>query len=111
VPSSESGRETHALHAALYRPVLLGGVAPAFLFVEACAVFLLLFEAGLHGTTILLAVLDCAVLHPLARWLSARDPQIVELAVRSLTAGDFYSPLPGLRATVGRALPALPGRS
>jgi type IV secretory pathway TrbD component len=98
------------IHAALVRPVLYAGVAPQFLFVEAAAVFLLLFEAGLHVLTVGLAVFYCAVFHPLAAYLCGRDPLIADLYVRSLRGADFYAAAPGLGARVPAADPALPGR-
>jgi type IV secretory pathway TrbD component len=100
--------ERHALHPALYRPVLFGGVAAPFLFVEGCAVFLLLFEAGLHVATLLAAGFYCAFFHPLARRLSARDPQILELAVRSLGTADFYAAQPLVRSRIPSVDPPLP---
>jgi type IV secretory pathway TrbD component len=100
--------ERHALHPALYRPVLIGGVAAPFLFLEGCAVFLLLFEAGLHVATLLAAAFYCVLFHPLARRLSARDPQILELAVRSFGSADFYAAQPHIRARMPRLDPPLP---
>jgi|SRR5580693_1457519 hypothetical protein len=103
--------EAHRIHPSLHRPVLYAGVAPAFLFVEACAVFLLLFEAGVHTATVLLSLFYCAVLHPVALALCARDPQIAELYVRSLAGADFYLAAPGFGARIPPIDPALPGRN
>jgi type IV secretory pathway TrbD component len=100
--------EKSTIHPALYRPVLYAGVAPQFLFVEACAVFLLLFEAGIHLATCGLCLFYCLVFHPLAVHLCARHPMIAELYVRSLRGRDFYSALPALEAAVPAADPALP---
>jgi type IV secretory pathway TrbD component len=103
--------EQHRLHPSLYRPVLYAGVAPAFLFLEVCAVFLLLFEAGLHTATILLSLFYCLVFHPVALSLCARDPLIAELYLRSLRSADFYTASPGFAARVPPIDPALPRRS
>jgi type IV secretory pathway TrbD component len=98
------------VHASLYRPVLYAGVAPQFLFLEVCAVFLLLFEAGVHTVTVLLSLFYCLVFHPLAVFLCGRDPQIADLYLRSLRAADFYTALPALKARVPPVDPALPNR-
>jgi type IV secretory pathway VirB3-like protein len=102
--------EAHRLHPSLYRPVLYAGVAPAFLFLEVCAVFLLLFEAGVHTATVLLSLFYCVVFHPVALALCARDPLIAELYLRSLASADFYLAAPGFGARVPAIGPALPGR-
>jgi type IV secretory pathway VirB3-like protein len=102
--------EKHALHPSLYRPVVYAGVAPAFLFVEVCAAFLLLFEAGVHVVTVGLALFYVLVFHPVALALCARDPMIAELYVRSLRGADLYVAAPGFAARVPPVDPALPGR-
>ncbi|HVT58559.1 MAG TPA: VirB3 family type IV secretion system protein [Thermoanaerobaculia bacterium] len=96
------------IHAALYRPVLYGGVAPQLLLFEASAVFLLLFEAGLHLLTVGLCLFYCLVFHPLAVWLCAKDPLVADLYVRSLRGRDFYCATPALGARCLRVDPALP---
>jgi type IV secretory pathway VirB3-like protein len=103
--------EPHRLHPSLYRPVLYAGVAPPFLFLEVCAVFLLLFEAGVHAATVLLALFYCLVLHPVALALCARDPQIAEIYLRSLRSADFYVAAPAFAARIPPIDPALPGRA
>src|SRR5260370_9723717 len=102
--------DAHRVHPSLYRPVLYGGVAPAFLFLEVCAVFLLLFEAGLHTATVLLSLFYVAVFHPLALALCARDPLVADLYLRSLRSPDLYVASPGFGAPVPPVDPALPGR-
>jgi type IV secretory pathway TrbD component len=101
---------TNPVHASLYRPVLYAGVAPQFLFLEVCAVFLLLFEAGVHTVTVVLSLFYCLVFHPLAVFLCSRDPQIADIYLRSLRTADFYSALPAFRARVPSIDPALPHR-
>jgi type IV secretory pathway TrbD component len=101
--------ERTPLHPALCRPVLYAGVAPEMLFFEVAAVFLMLFEVGLHVVTVLVSLLYLTLLHPLAVFLCARDPQIAQIYVRSLRGADHYVPAPRLLARVRAADPALPG--
>jgi type IV secretory pathway TrbD component len=102
--------DQHRLHPSLYRPVLYAGVAPVFLFLEVCAVFLLLFEAGVHVATAGLALFYCLVFHPVAVALSGRDALIVEIYARSARWADLYVAAPGFGARVTPVGPALPGR-
>src|SRR5580693_7478758 len=90
--------EAHRIHPSLHRPVLYAGVAPAFLFVEACAVFLLLFEAGVHTATVLLSLFYCAVLPRGPRALGARAPKTAGLSGGTPAAPDFYWGARGLGA-------------
>ncbi|MDP9121715.1 MAG: VirB3 family type IV secretion system protein [Acidobacteriota bacterium] len=98
------------LHASLCRPVLYAGVAPQILFFEVSAVFLLLFEVGLHALTLLVALFYLLVCHPLAVFLCAKDPQIADVYVRSLRDADFYVAAPEISARVSPVDPALPER-
>jgi type IV secretory pathway TrbD component len=105
---SAEARRT-SLHPSLCRPVLYAGVAPELLFFEVSAVFLLLFEVGLHLVTVALSLLYALVFHPLAAFLCARDPLIARLYVRSLRHADHYAAAPLILARVRAADPALPG--
>jgi type IV secretory pathway TrbD component len=100
---------TTPLHPALCRPVLYAGVAPEILLFEVSAVFLLLFEVGLHVVTAAVSLLFAAAFHPFAAFLCARDPLMPQLYVRSLRGADHYVPAPRLSARVAPADPALPG--
>ncbi|HVR10526.1 MAG TPA: VirB3 family type IV secretion system protein [Thermoanaerobaculia bacterium] len=97
------------IHASLCRPVLYAGVAPGFLFFELSAVFLLLFEAGIHLATLGLALAYGLCFHPLAVHVCGKDPQIAELYIRSLRNADYYAAAPALRAPVPAVDPALAG--
>jgi type IV secretory pathway TrbD component len=97
------------LHPALCRPVLYAGLAPELLFFEVSAVFLLLFEVGLHLATVALSLVYALSFHPFAAYLCARDPLIAQLYVRSLRAADHYVTAPRFAARVRAADPALPG--
>ena len=97
------------IHPSLCRPVLYAGVAAGFLFFEVSAVFLLLFEAGIHLVTIGLALVYGLCFHPLAVHLCAKDPQIVDLYIRSLRNADYYEASASVRAPVRPIDPALAG--
>jgi type IV secretory pathway TrbD component len=97
------------IHPSLCRPVLYAGVAPGFLFFEVSAVFLLLFEAGVHLATVGLALFYGLCFHPLAVHVCQRDAQIVDLYLRSLRNADYYDAVPAVRAAVPAIDPALPG--
>ncbi len=101
--------ERTPLHPALCRPVLYAGVAPEVLFFEVAAVFLMLFEVGLHVVTAAVSLVYLTALHPFAAFLCARDPQIAQIYVRSLRGADHYVPAPRVLARVRAAEPALPG--
>jgi type IV secretory pathway TrbD component len=100
--------EKTPLRPSLIRPVLYGGVAPELLVAEVSILFLLVFEIGLHVSTLLLCLVYVLVVHPLGTWCSARDPQIAALYVRSLRGADFYTTSPTLTARVPPVDPALP---
>jgi type IV secretory pathway TrbD component len=95
------------IHPALCRPVLYAGVAPGFLFFEVAAVFLLLFEAGVHLASVGLALFYALCFHPLAVHLCGRDALIAELYLRSLRQADHYLAAPSVHAAVGPVDPAL----
>lgn len=97
------------LHPSLARPVLYAGLAPELLFFEVAAVFLLLFEVGLHPATLALSLVYALVYHPVAAHLCGRDPLIARLYVRSLRHADHYVPAPRVLARPGAADPTLPG--
>lgn len=82
----------HRVHAALYRSVLFLGVAPSLAVLEATTLFALIFLVGLHLTTIVLVAVYLVVVHPVAVWVTARDPQMLALYARSLGFRDFYWP-------------------
>ena len=97
------------LHPSLCRPVLYAGVAPELLFFEVSAVFLMLFEVGLHVATVGLSLLYALAFHPFAVYMCLRDPLIAQLYVRSLRGADHYLPAPRFGSRVRAADPALPG--
>ncbi len=89
-PTSSSNE--HRVHAALYRPVLFVGVTPNLAVLEVTTLFALVFLVGLHLTTIVLVAVYLVVMHPVAVWVTAQDPQMLALYARSLGFRDFYWP-------------------
>ena len=67
------------LHAALVRPILLGGAERELVIIEATAVFVLLFGVGLHLLTLALAVLLATAGHGALVLAARRDPQMLRV--------------------------------
>jgi type IV secretory pathway TrbD component len=83
---------SHVIHESLYRPVLFAGVAPGLAMLEVSTVFALVFLVGLHVFTFMLVALYIVVLHPLAVWVTARDPHMPAMYLRTLGMRDYYVP-------------------
>ncbi len=107
--SGQPALETHAIHAALYRPVLFAGAEPAVVVLEVTTAFALVFGVGLHVATVLLAVFYLTVVHAVMVWVATQDPQMIGLYVRSLGARDFYPPHASVHAAPPPVHPAIPG--
>ena len=82
--------ERHVVHPSLYRPVLFAGVEFGVLVTEATTVLALLFVIGVHVGTVILAVMYAVGVHALAVWVTAGDPQITAVYLRSLFVRDYY---------------------
>jgi type IV secretory pathway TrbD component len=97
--------EVHPVHASLFRPVLFAGVEPAAAGLEVLTAGALVFGAGFHLATILLAGFYLTVVHTLMVWVASQDPQMSQLYIRSLSARDFYL---AHGSATGRLLPVRP---
>jgi type IV secretory pathway TrbD component len=97
--------ETHPIHASLFRPVLFAGVEPAAAALEVLTAGALVFGAGFHVATLLLAAFYLTGVHSAMVWVATQDPQMSELYIRSLGAADYY---PALGSVTGRPLPVRP---
>ena len=93
-----AARESHVIHASLWRPILFGGVEPSVAIVEAAAVMALLFVVGIHVATVALALLYGIGVHGVVRWVTVGDPQISLVYIRSLAAQDYYPAVARVRA-------------
>jgi type IV secretory pathway TrbD component len=100
----------HVVHPSLYRPVLFAGVEFGVLVLEASTVLGLLFVIGVHVGTVLLAIGYACGVHTVAAGVTAHDPQISQVYLRSLFLRDYYPPhaTVSLRAaTVRDAVPRI----
>jgi len=100
--------EAHAIHAALYRPVLFAGAEPAVVVLEVTTAFALVFGVGLHVATVLLAVFYLTAVHAVMVWVAKQDPQMIGLYVRSLGAHDFYPAHASVHAAPPPVHPSMP---
>ena len=83
--------ESHPIHASLFRPVLFAGAEPAAAVIEGLTAGGLLFGAGFHVATILLATFYLTVVHTVMVRVAGRDPQMSQLYLRSLSGRDYYA--------------------
>jgi type IV secretory pathway TrbD component len=90
--ASQEG-EIHVVHASLWRPVLFGGAEPGFVILEVATVLALLFVVGLHVATVGLALAYATVVHAAAVWVTAKDPMMSRIYLRSLSVRDYYAPI------------------
>jgi type IV secretory pathway TrbD component len=107
-PSHEP--ERHAIHASLFRPLLVAGAEPTAVILEGMTAGALIFGVGLHVATVALAAFYLVVVHTFMTWVARQDPQMSLLYIRSLTASDYYAPLADVRVRPLAARPAIVGR-
>jgi len=100
--------EQHPVHASLFRPVLFAGAEPAAAVIEGLTAGALLFGAGFHVATILLAAFYLTVVHTVMVRVAAQDPQMSQLYLRSLAGRDYYAAHPVIGARVPPVRPAIP---
>jgi type IV secretory pathway TrbD component len=100
--------EAHPIHPALYRPVLFAGAEPAVVVLEVTTAFALVFGAGLHVATVLLALLYLTVVHAVMVWVAKHDARMTVLYVRSLSGRDFYAPHGGVHGGSPHVHAAIP---
>src|SRR5690242_9614694 len=103
-----TSRSRHPIHASLCRPVLFLGAEPGVVIIEAAVVLALLFVVGVHVATVAVAVFYVTVVHGAVARVTASDPQISAVYVRSLFARDYYPAHALLRTGSPRAYPSLP---
>jgi type IV secretory pathway TrbD component len=98
----------HAIHASLCRPVLFLGAEPGVVIVEVAVVLGLLFVVGVHVATIGVALFYVTVVHSAVVRVTATDPQISAVYLRSLLARDYYPAHAHWRAGPPRARVSVP---
>jgi type IV secretory pathway TrbD component len=72
--------------------MLYFGVERQVIAIEATLVAALLFGVGPHLATLAVAAVVLLILHPALVWLTARDPQVTEVFLRSRGYADYYAP-------------------
>lgn len=98
-----SARSTeHQIHLSLVRPTLYLGVERPVIALEGTLCLALVFGIGLSWATAALVALIVVGLHPVLVWLTTRDAQMSEVAVRSRAYADFYAPHAALGAPLAR---------
>ena len=101
--------EKRTIHQALIRPVLFGGAERGVAVLSATAAIGIPLFAGLHVLTVGLALLFAFPIHGFGVWLARRDPHMVAVYLRSLSASDHYVPWCARRPGSGRVHPCIPG--
>lgn len=107
MPSSTPAQRT--IHQSLIRPVLFGGAEWGITVVSVSAAIGLPLFAGLHVLTVATALLLAFSLHGLGVWMARRDPQMIALYLRSLSASDHYVPWGTRRPRSAPVPPCIPG--
>jgi type IV secretory pathway TrbD component len=98
----------HVVHASLWRPVLFGGAEPGFVIAEVATVLALLLVIGVHVGTIALAIAYGTFIHSAAVWVTAKDPAISQIYLRSLSVRDYYAPIARVSAPPAVVRPLVP---
>ena len=96
------------IHPSLYRPVLFLGVDQTVAIVEAAIVLALVVGVGLHLATVLMAVIVVLAIHPVMAWLTANDPLVTRIYLRSLGLHDFYAAQGALLSRPRSVSPSIP---
>lgn len=97
----------HPIHASLIRPALFLGVDQGVAMLEGMLLFGLLVGVGLHLATVALAGMVVAI-HSLLVWLTAQDPMITRVYLRSLPLKDYYTPAAHIRRRVAAIRASVP---
>jgi type IV secretory pathway TrbD component len=90
----------HPIHAALYQPILFAGLSRSILIAEITTLVAVVFSLGFRWTTLIFIVVFVAVVHPLLVWFTSKDPEMIDLFLRSRKLKDYYSPHPSPSAKV-----------
>jgi type IV secretory pathway TrbD component len=101
--------EPHPIHPSLVRRALFAGAEPAAAALEALTAGALLFGAGFHLATVLLAVFYLTVVHALMVRVATQDPEMSQLYLRSLSGRDFYPAQAMIGARTVPVRPSIPG--
>lgn len=89
---TSSVRTKRTIHQSLIRPVLFGGAERGVSVLSVSAAIGIPMFAGLHVMTLAIALAFAFPIHGLGVWLARRDPQMIAVYLRSLSANDHYMP-------------------
>ena len=98
----------HAIRQSLVRPMLYLGVDRTVIAVESTLCLALFCGAGPHLPSFAICAFVVLVLHPTMAWLTADDPLVVEIYMRSRGYRDFYQPHATLRQSGRKPRPSVP---
>lgn len=98
----------HAVYRSLIRPVLTLGVERHVAGLEITLCLALVFGVGLSVATAALVALVLVLMHPALVWVTAREPLVTELYVRSQQYADYYAPHASVHRPVPRPRPSMP---
>lgn len=104
-----SSRERRRIHSSLIKPILFGGVERGVVVMSGSAAIGIPLFAGLHPVTLVLAFVFAFPIHALGVWMARRDPQMMAVYVRSISARDHYVPWSGRRSVRTVVHPCIPG--
>jgi type IV secretory pathway TrbD component len=104
-----SVRERRRIHPSLIKPVLFGGAERGVAVVSVAAAIGIPLFAGVHVLTVTIALLFAFPIHALGVWLASRDPQMIAVYLRSLSACDHYVPWASRHARPAAPRPSIAG--
>ena len=98
----------HAIRQSLVRPMLFLGVERTVIAAEATLCLALICGAGPHLPSFAICAFVVMVFHPTMAWLTASDPRVVEIYIRSRSYRDFYLPHATVRQSSRTPQPSVP---
>lgn len=104
-----SMRAAHRIHPSLIRPVLFGGAEPGVAVVTVSAAIGIPLFGGLHLVTVGISLIFAFWVHGVGVWLARRDPQMIAVYLRSISAKDHYVPWGSRRSRSLTPRPCNPG--
>ena len=97
----------HAVRQSLVRPMLYLGVERTVIALEAILSLALVCGAGPHLPTFAVCAFVVLALHPTMAWLTAKDPSVLEIYMRSRAYRDFYAPHAAVQRPGRKARPSI----
>jgi len=88
--------------------MLFAGVEYPIAILEGTLVVALLVGVGLHLATIALAGIVLVLIHPVMAHLTAQDPHVTQIYLRSLALADYYAPSVSVQSRHAAIRPSVP---